>query len=143
MAQAIITTLTDLARTKLADMLANGRSFTVSSFVTGEGGHDVGDPNIALTPDPSVTALPSQTFGPKSITSKTLTSPYCVEFSCLLIASEAVGPLSNIGLLASINYSPIPADPLVGTTFLYAHGNLPLSIKTDSEEKTFAVSVQY
>jgi len=143
MAQAIIATLTDIARTKFADMLATGRSFTITQFVTGDGGHDPGDPRVALTPDPSVTALPSQTFGPKNITSKTLVSPYCVEFICELADIEAVGPLSNIGLIGLVNYSPIPADPLVGTTFLYSVGNMPLQIKTDAEEKVFQILVQY
>lgn len=143
MAQRITATLTDVARTKLADMLANGRSFIVDSFVTGEGGHNPGDPAEALTPDPSVTTLPSQTFGPKAISSSTLASPFCVNFICDLDTVEAVGPLSNIGLYATVNYSPIPGDPLVGTTFLYAIGNMPLQIKTDAETKSFSISVLY
>lgn len=143
MAQAIIASLTDVARTKFADMLAVGRSFTVTDFVTGQGGHDLSDPSVALSPDASVTTLPSQTFGPKNVASKTLISPTCVEILATLEATEGVGPLSNIGLIATVNFSPIIADPLLGTTFLFAIANFPLSYKTDSEVRSFAVSLQY
>jgi len=143
MAQAIIATITDTARTKFAEMLQIGRAFTITDFVTGEGGHDTGDPAVALTPDPTATTLPLQSFGPKPITSKTLISPFCVEYLAELTALEAVGPLSNIGLIATITFSPIGGDPLVGTTFLFSIANTPLSIKTDSETKSIAIQVNF
>lgn len=143
MAQAIISTISDTARSKLAEMLSIGRSFTVTHFVTGEGGHDPADDTVALTPDPSVLSLPLQTFGPKAVTAKTLISPYCVEYQCDLGNLDAVGPLSNIGLLATYNYSPIGGDPLVGTTFLFSIGNFPKQTKTDAETKTIMIQVQY
>ena len=126
MAQAIIATITDGARTNFANMLAVGRAFTITDFVTGEGGHDTGDPAVALTPDPTVTTLPLQSFGPKTVTSKTLISPFCVEYLCDLDLLEAVGPLSNIGLIATFTFSPIVGDPLVGTSYLFSLGNFPL-----------------
>lgn len=143
MALAIVSALTDVARTKFADMLDVGRAFTVTGFVTGEGGHDTGDPSTALTPDPSNTNLPIQTFGPKSVTSKGLTSPFCVEYVCDLDLLEAVGNLSNIGLLATVTFSPIVSDPLVGTTFLFAIGNFPLHVKTDAETIEIRVTVNF
>jgi len=143
MAQAIIATITDIARSKFADMLITGRSFTITDFVTGEGGHDTGDPAIALTPDPTVTSLPLQSFGPKAIASKTLISPFCVEYLCGLDALEAVGPLSNVGLIARFTYSPIVGDPLVGTTFLFAVANFPLVVKTDAETRSISIQVNY
>lgn len=142
MAQAIVASLTDSARAQFANMLAVGRAFTPTDFVTGEGGHDA-DPTVALTPDPTVTALPLQTFGPKLIASKTLISPFCVEYLCTLDYTEAVGPLSNLGLIATITYSPIPADPLVGTQFLFAIANFPLHVKVDSEIIDLRVQVQF
>jgi hypothetical protein len=143
MAQAIIASITDTGRANLANLLAVGRAFRITSFVTGEGGHDPGDPAVALTPDPTVTALPSQSFGPKAISSATLINPFCVEFLCSLGNLDAVGSLSNIGLIATFTYSPIPSDPLVGTTFLYAVGNFPLQVKTDAETKAISLQVQY
>ena len=143
MAQAIIATITDTARTNFANMLAIGRAFTITDFVTGEGGHDPGDPAVALTPDPTVTTLPFQSFGPKAVTSKTLISPFCVEYLCDLDLLEAVGPLSNIGLIATFTFSPIFGDPLIGTNFLFSLGNFPLSIKTDAETRSIAVQVGF
>lgn len=143
MAQAIVASITDTARAKFAEMLAVGRAFTITDFVVGNGGHDPGDPAVALTPDPTVSALPSQTFGPKGITSKSLISPFCVEYICDVDYTEAVGEVSNIGLIAKFTYSPIVGDPLVGTTFLFAIGNFPLKIKTDGELITWRVGVQF
>lgn len=143
MAQAIIATITDTARSKFADMLYMGRAFTVTSFVTGEGGHDPGDPATALTPDPAATTLPLQSFGPKAIASKTLVSPYCVEYLCGLDALEAVGPLSNVGLIATFTYSPILGDPLIGETFLFCIANFPLVVKTDAETRSISIQVNY
>lgn len=143
MALAIVSALTDTARAKFADMLNVGRAFTITSFVTGEGGHDTSDPAVALTPDPANTTLPDQTFGPKAITSKSLISPYCVEYVCNLDLLEAVGELSNIGVIATVTYSPIIADPLVGSTFLFAIGNFPLHVKTDTETIEIRVTVNF
>ena len=143
MAQAIIATITDTARSKFADMLNIGRAFTITEFVTGEGGHDTGDPAIALTPDPTATTLPLQSFGPKTIASKTLISPFCVEYLCGLDALEAVGPLSNIGLMARFTYSPISGDTLIGTSFLFAIANFPLKIKNDASQQSFRIQIQY
>jgi hypothetical protein len=143
MAQAIIATITDTARSKFAEMLQMGRSFTITEFVTGEGGHDTGDPAIALTPDPTATILPLQSFGPKTITSKTLISPFCVEYLANLDPLEAVGPLSNVGLIARFTYSPIGGDPLLGTSFLFAIANFPLIVKTDAEARAISVQVNY
>lgn len=143
MAQAIIATITDLARSKFAEMLTVGRAFTITGFETGEGGHDPGDPAIALTPDPSATELPLQSFGPKPIASKTLISPFCVEYLCGLDALEAVGPLSNVGLKATYTYSPISGDPLIGQSFLFAIANFPLVVKTDAETRSISIQVNY
>ena len=143
MAQAIIAAITDTGRSNFASMLAVGRAFTVTDFVSGSGGHDPGDPSIALTPDPSVTILPLASFGPKNITSKSLISPYCVEYICDLDYTDAVGPLSNFGLIATFTYSPIPGDPLVGTTFLFCVANTPLSVKSDSEQKEIRIQILF
>lgn len=143
MAQAIIATITDTGRSKHAEELQIGRAFTITDFVTGQGGSDPSDPAIALTPDPTVTTLPLQSFGPKAVTSKTLISPFCVEYLAELSLLDAVGPLSNIGLIATFTFSPIGGDVLIGTTFLYALANLPLQIKTDSETKSIQIQVAF
>lgn len=143
MSLAILASITDQGRSNLADLLQMGRAFTVTEFVTGGGGHDSGDPSVALTPDPSLTTLPGRTFGPKALTSKTLITPYCVKYVCDLDFLDAVGDLSNVGLIATFTYSPIPADPLLGTKFLFAIGNFPLVVKTDAETRTINVEVEF
>ena len=143
MAETIVASITDIARAAFASQLKMGRAFTITSFVTGSGGNDPGDPNTALTPDPTLTALPSQTFGPTAVAQITLTTPYCVEVDCALGLLDAVGPLSNLGLIATYTFSPVVGDPLVGTTFLFAIANRPLTVKTDSESIAFSVLIKF
>lgn len=143
MSLSILASVTDQGRSNFAELLQEGRAFTVTHFVTGGGGHDAGDPTVALTPDPALLVIPGQTFGPKTITSKTLITPYCVKYVCDLDFLDAVGNLSNIGLIATFTYSPIPADPLLGTSFLFAIGNFPLVVKTDAETRSINVEVEF
>jgi len=139
----VISAVSDIGRQKLADMLVSGRAFAIEKFVIGSGGHDPGNPVIALTPDPTLQTLPGQYFGPKDITNSFLLSPTCPQFDCFISQLEAVGSMSNIGLIGRINYSPIPGDSLVGSYFLFAVGNFPLRVKTDAEQLTISVSIQF
>jgi hypothetical protein len=143
MAVTLVAELTTEGRKRFADMTVNGRSFIIEEFETGEGGHDPMNPSVALTPDVSVTELPLLTFGPKGIYSKTLPTNFTAQLVCKLTATEAVGTLSNIGLLARINYSPIPLDPLVNTKFLFAIANLPMQNKLAGETRDFNLVINY
>lgn len=143
MSTTLIAELTNEGRKRFADMTINGRSFIIEEFETGEGGHDPYNPSVPLTPDVSVTTLPLLTFGPKAIFSKQLLSLFTAEIVCKLTATEAVGTLSNIGLLARINYSPIALDPLLNTKFLFALANLPMQNKLAGETRDFNLVINY
>jgi len=143
MAFSVIATVTDVGRQKLASALITGKSFQIDQFSVGSGGHDPLDPSTALTPDPAVTTCPSVVFGPEPVDAATLVSQFCPEFTCRLTPSEAVSSLSNICLIGTIIYSPLAGDPDVGTTFLFAVGNFPLRVKTDTESLEFRVTVQF
>ena len=60
MAISIIAALTEIGRNRIADMTVSGRGFQILQFVVGQGGHDTGDPTVALSPDPAQTTLPEQ-----------------------------------------------------------------------------------
>ena len=141
MAITVLAAITDQGRAAFADLTVNGTSFVVNQFEAGNCGHDPGNPIVALTPDTSLGELPSITFGPEPIDEASLPDDlFTPEFCCFLQQNEAVGELSNIGLLAT--YVSAPADPdLVGTTFLFAIGNFPLRVKVDTEVVEFTVSV--
>jgi len=136
MAQAIIAAITDVARSKFADMVKTGNSFKVDSFVTGSGGHDPENPTVALTPDPTIVELPNITSDKRSIpeTNIVFISPFCVQYQIVLDLLDSVGPLSNIGLYATGSLSE---------TFLFAVANFPLVVKTDAERRSIFVQVNY
>lgn len=148
MAISVIAALTETGRNRIADMTVSGRGFQIVQFVVGSGGHDPSDPTVALSPDPTDTSLPDQTFGPKALVqtnppySGVLITPFCPEFTGLLDYTDANGEVSNFGLIGVINYSPIPDDPLVGTYFLFAVGNTPLKVKTDADQFVLNITLQ-
>lgn len=139
MAISVKAAITDRGRAAFADLTVNGTSFAVTSFKVGNGGHDVGNPIIALTPDTSLSDLPGVTFGPEPVDEAGLPDLFTPTFLCTLQQNEAVGELSNIGLFATY---PEDVDPdLAGTSFLFAIGNFPLRVKVDTEVVEFTVSV--
>jgi hypothetical protein len=144
---SVIAAITDVARQYMALQTISGLGIEVTSFVIGSGGSDPGDPTVALSPDPSVSTLPSQTFGPKAVVPNgiytgVLTTPNCPQFTGLLDYTEANGAISNVGLIAEIVSSQTPNDPLIGTTYLYAIGNRPLVTKTDSDQMQINITLQ-
>jgi hypothetical protein len=143
MAFSVIATVTDIGRQRLAQSIITGKAFQVDQFSVGSAGHDPLDPATALTPDPTATTCPSVVFGPEPIDAATLVSQFCPEFTCRLEPTEAVASLSNICLIGTIVWSPIAGDPDLGTTFLFAIGNFPLRVKTDTESAEFRVIVQF
>ena len=148
MAISVIAALTEIGRNRIADMTVSGRGFQITHFVVGSGGSDPSDPLVALSPNPAVSVLPSQTFGPKSVTilnppyTGVLISPFCPQFTGLLDFTEANGPLSNYGLIATITSSSIPGDPLIGSTFLLAYGTTPQKVKTDGDQFQLLFTLQ-
>lgn len=143
MAFSVIATVTDIGRQKLASSVITGKSFQIDQFSVGSGGHDPLDPSTALTPDPAVISCPDSVFGPEPVDAATLVSEFCPEITARLAPSEAISPLSNICLIATIIYSPLVGDTEVGTTFLFAVGNFPLRVKTDVETLEFRVTIQF
>ena len=67
MAITVLAAITDQGRAAFADLTVNGTSFVVNIFEVGNGGHDPGNPIVALTPDASLGELPSITFGPEPV----------------------------------------------------------------------------
>jgi hypothetical protein len=139
MAISVKAAITDRGRAAFANLTVNGTSFAVTDFKVGAGGHDVGNPIIALTPDTSLSELPEVTFGPEPVDEASLPDLFTPTFLCVLQQNEAVGELSNIGLFAT--YPEDVDETLAGTSFLFAIGNFPLRVKVDTEVVEFTVSV--
>ncbi len=135
--------LTNEAKRRIGEMWATGKSYKVKYFSLSSGGHDPVDPTIALAIDPAATEMPGVTviFGPEPINGYEFTSDFCPVFLCRIETGEVIGSVSSIGLFAEVVYSPIPGDPEVGTTFLYAVHNRPLMVFTGTDSAEFRLNV--
>lgn len=137
-----VVTLTDKGRQLEAQQTVYGYGFKIDHFVIGWGGHDPADPLVALPLNLEVTELPKQTFGPELIDEASLITVTCPKFVCVVQPREAVGGISNLGLIATILSVPAGSPssaPEVGSTFLYAMTNFPLRTKTALSKETFNI----
>jgi len=103
--------LTDQARQIEAQQLLYGIGIRVDFFEVGDGGHDPGNPTVALPLDLGVTALPGSFFGPEPLDKAELLTPTCPRWTAILQEGEAVGGLSDLGLFATVLSVP-------GATFI-------------------------
>lgn len=103
---SVVVTLTTKGRELEAQQLLYGYGFKLDYFSLGSGGHDPSNPSIPLPIDPDVTSLPSQFFGPEPIDTADLLNITCPRFVCIAQPGEAVGMISNLGLIASVVYVP-------------------------------------
>lgn len=140
-----VVSLTSLGRQMEAQQLLYGYGFRIDYYVLGAGGHDPGNPTVALPLNIDVTSLPGQFFGPQPIDIKELVTATCPQFTCIVQPGQAVGGISNLGLIATVlsvpSGSPVSA-PTVGSTFLYAIVNYPLRYKVASSRETYVVSIK-
>jgi hypothetical protein len=143
MAYSSIALLTNEAKRRIADMWMTGKSYQVKYFALSSGGHNPVDPTVAVAIDPSATVMPGDppVFGPEPIDEITLVSDYCPVFSCRTKPGEVVGYVSSVALFAEIVYSSDPADPELGTTFLFAVHNRPAMIFTSIDSAEFDLNV--
>lgn len=141
----VIATVTNIGRMRLSDLQINGRGFIINKYVLGDGGHDPSDPTRVLTPDLNVMTLPNLRYGPVDINESEIVGLYCPQFNIIVPPTEALGPISNLGLMGTINYIPsgIPSDPVVGTTFLFAIANLPYHVKSSVETMVVDIAIQF
>lgn len=102
-----VVSLTKKGREMEAQQLKYGYGFTVNYFVLGSGGHDPGNPTLALPLDTDVIELPQQFFGPEPIDLVTLVTTTCLEFTCVVQPGQAVGGISNLGLIATMLYNGV------------------------------------
>jgi len=102
-----VVSLTKKGREMEAQQLKYGYGFTVNYFELGSGGHDPGNPTLALPLNTDVTELPQQFFGPEPIDLVTLVTTTCLEFTCVVQPGQAVGGISNLGLVATMLYNGV------------------------------------
>lgn len=134
--------ITEEGRRREREHRAIGKAFRIVSFSLHNEGHDPNDPTMAVAPNPEITECPTPVFGPKAITNASYASSTCNLWECFLAKGEAVVNFSGICLVAQIVFSPIPSDPELNTTFLYAVGAFPQRPKGDTEALSIIVGLQ-
>lgn len=150
MANEYLAVLTTTAQAWQAKARVNGYGLKITRFVVGSNGHDPTNPRLPLTPDPTrsgcycgneaITTIDGCLFS-DFIDAVTWKTDYCPVYTCRLESGEAVGIVSSVCLIAEVVYSPIPADPVVGTEFLYAILNLPYRPKIAGEVVVIDIAV--
>ncbi len=136
----------------MAELLASGLAFKVNKFVVGDQGHDPTDATLAVTPDAAKSgcycAQDAMTVSGGCVYEGTISdisyeNSTCPVFTINLEPGQATGPISAICLSATILYSPIPNDPRVGTTFVYALTTFPLRVKIPGSSMSWKISIQF
>jgi hypothetical protein len=150
MAQFVIqAVVTNTAKERMAKNIAlqpDGGSFIVDKFVLGNGGHDPGNPAVALAPDPTLgdtctgEDCPSIQTTSKAITEVVYATPVCPVFKCELAQGEYVGEFSQLLLLARVT-TPGAADE--GEYFVFAVANSPLKVLAPVDAALFNVGVLF
>ena len=125
-----VVTLTTKGREIEAQKLLYGYGFKVEFFELGSGGHDPANPAIALPITPDDTTLRGLFLGPEPIDIADLPNPTCPRFVCIAQPGEAIGQISNLGLIATITHIPYEAfqveptdvDPITDEITHPSHG---------------------
>jgi hypothetical protein len=134
--------VTNEGKARIAQMLADGKSFKVDSFVIGDKGHDPVNPMFALTPDPSRTGCYCTTEGIDIVSGCIFTgSVPDPSFTVTLEKGEATGVISSICLLGTIVYPT--TDPEYGEQFLFAIANFPMRVKLPQERYVYDLTIQF
>lgn len=137
--------MTNLARRYTAEAIRSSFHFIVTDYVLGDQGHDVENPMLTRTVDRTMEA-PNDgrplLWGPDTLDTRQVTATFCSTFGFTLSGAEAVGQFSQIGLLATVTASPGGDLPAVGTQFLYAVANRPLTSKVPGEVVTYTLTIR-
>jgi hypothetical protein len=143
LAVTLIATVTNTGRQRHASGLVTGKSFQITHFGVGTEGADPGDPSTAVPPDPSLTELPGQVFGPEPIDGVSFSSPTCPVFEANIERAESNGvSLSSLVLYATIvSNGSDPVDE-AGDMFPYAIAHFPSTPKTAADLFEYEVGIQ-
>lgn len=139
----ILALVTNQGKARITEMFATGKSFKIDTFRIGDGGYELDEPTLPLTPDPAATDVYGTPGGvlTKTISSVTYQTSTCPVFVCVVEKSEANGPVGSIGLFGTIVYSPISGDTEIGSRFLFALATRPFIVKTSLDSFTFNVGI--
>jgi len=125
----IIVSLTKRGRELEAQQLLYGYGFRIDFFQVGSGGHDPGNPTLALPLDEDVLELPGAFFGPEPIDTGILITSTCPRWTCIIQPGEGVGAMSNFGLVATVVYVP------AASFFIQ-----PIDVTAGSSNKNFGIA---
>lgn len=128
-------------------MLVEGLTFEVTRFRVGNGGYNPSAPGSPIALNTADTDLLGDTFPVRSAPAEPIdrleyASDTAVAFLCRLAASEAIMPIGEWGIYATITASP--TDPTeVGDEHLFAMCHRPMFGKTNKDVGVWRLVVQW
>jgi hypothetical protein len=147
----ILALLTNTGRTNLARIITDGLSFQLTSFAVGTDGYDktsVVTVSTATMPNPALADLethfwPAITIIPPTEPIDMYQQPNLMAQAvlCRVEWNEAIAALGEIGVWATILWSPVPAE--IGTDFLFAIAHFPVQAKSVKHTYLYRMIFQF
>jgi hypothetical protein len=136
----VVAAVTDEAREYMARSITDGTSFQITHVAVGSGGYDPANPLLATIVDPTAASLQAEVFR-KEVDQVEITTldGTARSFVMRLGREDIAAPIGEIGLFATILYSPFSYE--VGTQFLFAAAHQPLNVKTNRHVASYRVVV--
>lgn len=139
--------LTDLAVDPITGYVtrsvAEGLIYAVTEFAVGTGGYVPATPGTIVPVNPADVALAAEVYrAPIEYLEWDATgSPWTVDYFCRVPREVAQYGIGEIGLFATIYWSPVPAD--IGVTFLFALAHFPCQTRHPDDVQLFVLRVEY
>lgn len=135
--------LTDDADTFIARSVGDGTIYAVLEFGAGTGGFTPTDPKTATAVVKSDTALAGEVerFPITKVTYDADATPYNVYYWCRVPQEAAIDKIGEVGLYATILWSPFPLE--IGTSFLFGIMHMPCQVRHPDDVHLYVLRVEY
>ena len=135
--------LTTAAVNLMTRSSGDGTIYAVTEFAVGSGGFVPASPWQVVPVNPADVALSNEVFRApiERISYEAVTPPWVVTYWCRVPRGVALGNVGELGLIATILWSPFPVE--IGTKFLFAIQHFPCQTRHDRAVQFFQPTVEY
>lgn len=137
--------LTNAANFYMNRSIGDGTIYAITDFAVGVGGYNPAIPTTVVAVNPALGALLSEVYRAPvthmQYDAPAAAPPWTVQYWCRVPRDEAMRGLGEIGLIATILWSPLPAE--IGTQFLFANQHFPCQSRHRDAVSLFVVEITY